>query len=49
MYEKAIVQYAGTARSVILGISMYGADPDGRDFPFPFEFEVDPVQPSDQE
>jgi len=41
MYQKAKIVYAGAADKVILGISMYGGDPDGRDFPFPFEFADD--------
>jgi len=49
MYEKATVLYACAASSVILGISMYGADPDGRDFPVPFEFEEDAAIPYELE
>ncbi len=41
MYEKPALIYAGTAKSVILGITQFGADPDGHDFPWPFEFEQD--------
>ena len=42
MYEKPALIYAGTAKSVILGITQFGVDPDGHDFPWPFEFENDP-------
>lgn len=41
MYEKATLLYAGMAKSVILGISFMGSDPDGHDFPVGWEFEED--------
>ncbi len=41
MYEKATLLYAGMAKSVILGISFMGSDPDGHDFPIDQEFAED--------
>ena len=40
-YEKAQLIEVGAAEKVVLGISMFGNDPDTRDFPWPFEFADD--------
>jgi hypothetical protein len=41
MYEKATLTYAGQAKELVLGITVNGPDPDGRDFPYLFEFMDD--------
>ena len=49
MYEKPQMFEIGNAQTVVRGISAMGYDPDGQDFPGPFEFLDDPTESLDSE
>ena len=42
MYEKPQIIHIGKANAMILGLSSFGSDPDGSDFPMEFEFADGP-------